>query len=191
MQTGVKKKGTVLCPPLVLAIALLTTMLLLFGGRVLRLPATALTTDVHAAAANASSEPNMPVSACASAPTDAHCTGQDPMAEQCYRDAQTLSFIRMQDAQGRLLAIVQRRYSPTCQSEWGRIIAWEREPVSIAISSTPAVISAGPLAFTAMEFVSDLSHVAAITGAISTNGIAPGEDGGAALSTTLPALPAR
>jgi hypothetical protein len=182
-----RKRGFLLHTPLIVGIALFATMMLLFGN--IALHPMVLTTSAYAATSASSGEiqPQMP---CASTPTQVNCTGQDPMAEQCYRDAQTLSFIRVQDAQGQLLAFVQRRYSPTCHSEWGRIIAWEQEPVTITIGSNADVTSAGPVAFTTMEFVPDLEHVSAIKGAISFNGIPPDQNGGSALVATLPALPA-
>jgi hypothetical protein len=186
------KQSFMLHTPLVLGIALLTTMVLLFGNTAFHPPGTVLTTVAYAAAgttrgSNIATHPQTP---CASTPTEEHCTGQDPMGEQCYRDAQTLSFIRIQDTQGRLLAIVQRRYSGTCHSEWGRIIAWGQEPVSIRIGTNTEVPSAGPIAFTTMEFVPDLEHVSEITGKISINGITPDQSGSTALVAMLPALPA-
>ncbi|GHO82345.1 DUF2690 domain-containing protein [Dictyobacter formicarum] len=130
---------------------------------------------------------------CAPEPTEPHCTNQDPMLQGCYKDAQTLSFHEVPSDQSQILATVQRRYSPTCHSEWGRIITSPdiHQPVSITIGTHASQVSPGPIAFTAMVFVSNLSHVSEIQGTVSLNGITPGRADGAGLTVTLPALPSQ
>lgn len=128
---------------------------------------------------------------CASDPTGPHGTNQDPMIQGCYKDAQTISFHEIPSDQGQILAAVQRRYSPTCRSEWGRIITSPdaHQPISIAIGANASQVSPGPLAFTTMVFVPNLSRVSEIKGTVSINGVPPDQADGAGLTVTLPALP--
>jgi hypothetical protein len=172
--------------PVILGIALIGTMLLLFGRSTFHLPGNTPLPIAHAATTiDKKATGDRPQTPCASQPTQAHCANQDPMVQQCYRDAQTLSFLRVLDQKNRLLAIVQRRYSSTCQSEWGRIIAYNSEPVSIAIGGSAPEASAGPIAFTGMLLVPDLAHLSTITGAVSINGITPGESNSSDLVAIL------
>lgn len=130
---------------------------------------------------------------CASDPTGPHCTDQDPMIQGCYKDAQTLSFHEIPSNQGQILATVQRRYSPTHHSEWGKIMTSPdiHQPVSISIGTNTIQVSPGPIAFTTMGFVPNLSYVSEIKGTVSINGIAPSQADGAGLTATLPALPSQ
>ncbi|GCE09146.1 hypothetical protein KDAU_64750 [Dictyobacter aurantiacus] len=113
------------------------------------------------------------------------------MIQGCYQDAQTIAFHEIPDGQGQMLATLQRRYSPTCHSEWGRILTSPdtHQPVSITIGARASQASPGPVAFTDMVFVSNLSRVSEIKGTVSINRVPPDQAGGAGLTVTLPTLP--
>lgn len=177
---------------LLLSIPLITTALLFIGSMAFHLPGIPLIASAHAMVAKerivAQKSLQTP---CASNPTGPHCNHQDPMIQGCNRDAQTLSFHDIPNMQGIILATVQRRYSPTCHSEWGRIITspGNHQPISISIGTNGIQASPGPIAFTPMVFVPNLSRASEIKGTISTNGITPGQANSAGLTVILPALP--
>lgn len=62
-----------------------------------------------------------PNTTCASAPSEANCTGQDPIAGGCQADAYTVpggtAYVYNRST---LLAEVELRYSTRCQSNWSR-----------------------------------------------------------------------
>lgn len=123
---------------------------------------------------------------CASNPTGPHCNNQDPMTQGCNRDARTLSYSEIRNQQGVLLATVQRRYSPTCSSEWGRVLASpnDHQPTSISIANHETRSSPGPVVFSTMVFVPNLSIASQIIGSVSINGTS-----GSGLTAFLPAFP--
>ena len=133
-----------------------------------------------------------PQSPCISDPGDATCDNQDPVLQGWGIDAQTLAYKDIPNAQGRIVAIVQRRYSPTCHSEWGRLLeaATSSQPIDVLMAGNDFSSTTGPIAFTAMRYVPNLSVAFEIIGSISTNGISPDQSGSQGYSVVLPALPA-
>jgi len=83
---------------------------LLFVGSVLTAPtASAASTRAVAGAVPA-------VSACQANPNDANCDGVDPEASGCAADAYTVA-----SATGQA-GTVDLRYSPSCKTNWGRLL---------------------------------------------------------------------
>jgi hypothetical protein len=170
---------------LILGAMLVTTFVLLMGTVVLRIPGFSSLAFAHAANAVAQTT-------CAADPTEPHCTNQDPVQQGCSQDAQTLAYEGIFNPQGKQLATIERRYSATCHSEWGRITEPpdKKEPLTILIGKFPLQATPGPVAFSNMVFVPNLSVASVITGTISINGISSDQDNGQALGGSLPALPA-
>lgn len=188
MITMVTTQLSVLQIRMVIRMLPIVVVLLLIGS----IPGILLAPSAHAAGTiEKINTPSQFQGLCASDPTAPHCTNQDPMIQGCYKDAQTIAFHEIPNDQGQILATVQRRYSPTCRSEWGRIITSPdtNQPVSITIGARASQASPGPVAFTDMVFVSNLSHVSEIKGTVSINGVPPDQADGTGLTVTLPALP--
>ncbi|HEY7417285.1 MAG TPA: DUF2690 domain-containing protein, partial [Ktedonobacteraceae bacterium] len=74
-----------------------------------------------------------PQSPCTADPGEATCNNQNPVLQGCGIDAQTLAYKDIPNAQGEVIAIVQRRYSPTCHSEWGRILEAAKRSLPIDV----------------------------------------------------------
>ena len=128
------------------------------------------------------------LSLCAATPNVQNCTDQDPIAQGCLRDAQTVAFKLLLDAQGQLLATLQRRYSPTCHSEWGYMTDDGKQPLSLLVNQHMRSTQ-GNVVYSAMVFIPDLSVAPQIDGSVSINGIDPTQANGQALTTSIPALP--
>ena len=126
-------------------------------------------------------------SLCVSEPTDQHCTNQDPMVQGCYKDAQTIAFIEVYNPQAMHLARVERRYSPTCHTEWGRIVkdGNGQQPIRISIAKKMPRSSPGNMLYSTMVFVPLLSVAPIIEGDISINGIGTNTAGGAGYGAVL------
>lgn len=178
---------------LLLGVTLISTLLLLIGSMSLHISGFSLTSFAYAAeTGTTTNQVRLLQAMCTSHPSGPHCNNQDPVAQGCSKDAQTLALKEITNAQGELLATTQRRYSPICRSEWGRIIQApnNHQPISITIAKNGEWASPGPVAFTTMVFVPNLSIASQIIGTASINGIAPNQDGGQGLAAFLPALPA-
>jgi hypothetical protein len=61
------------------------------------------------------------ITTCAEAPSASNCNRQDPVLQGCSADARALSQ-ELIVSNGNTIGILQRRYSPACQSWWGRIL---------------------------------------------------------------------
>jgi hypothetical protein len=160
-------------------------LLLLIGGS----PGFSSASVAHA---QTRTGPVPPQSPCIANPGEATCNDQDPVLQGCGVDAQTLAYKDIPDAQGEVVAIVQRRYSPTCHSEWGRILeaATRSQPIDVLMAGNDFSSTTGPVAFTTMRYVPNLSVAFEIVGTISTNSIPPDQSSSQGLSVVLPALPA-
>jgi hypothetical protein len=127
------------------------------------------------------------ISLCVSEPTDQNCTNQDPMVQGCYKDAQTIAFIEVYNPQTVHLARVERRYSPTCHTEWGRIVkdGNGQQPIQISIAKEIPRSSLGKVLYSMMVFVPVLSAAPIIEGDIGINGIGVNAAGGAGYGAVL------
>jgi hypothetical protein len=127
---------------------------------------------------------------CAPAPTAQHCNNQDPEFQGCAADAKTIGQADIKE-NGVTIGRVERRWSLTCQSWWGRVFdfrAGSQANMFITIAGT--TLSASPtfvsnqyhILYSPMFFDASLTQqVPAITGALAVNAlIAPG--------ATLPAI---
>jgi hypothetical protein len=174
-------------------VACATTLLLLLSTVVLHRAGLPLITSVHAMGLPSSGQ-----TLCVSAPTGEHCNNQDPIVQGCSRDAQTIAYKTfLSPSTGKLLAMAERRYSPTCHTYWGRIV----EPVTgkrglsmfIALKDGPPLVSttAGTVVFTRMVFLScQTPQMASVIGSISlNNGENPAVNGVPGLAAILAALP--
>src|SRR5216110_3493193 len=91
----------------------------------------------HASAASATT--------CVQAPTAEHCNNQDPIAQGCVADAQirgdeTIEYFNVN------IGDVQLRYSPSCQSWWGRVFDYRiaaNTPLGLQVGGNP-MVSAPP-----------------------------------------------
>ena len=117
MMTRIRHNTPVLRTLYTMGVTLITTLLLLVGSILLQFPGFSLVSFAHAQESKMMA--GQATSLCASEPTDQHCTNQDPMVQGCYKDAQTIAFIEVYNPQAMHLARVERRYSPTCHTEWG------------------------------------------------------------------------
>lgn len=192
MITNRIKNYQILRSLLMLGMAVATTIVLLMGSVALHVPGFSPLPTAHAAERDNAGMQAQGQTTCASDPTASHCTNQDPMQQGCAKDAQTLAYAKISNLQGKLLATVERRYSPTCHSEWGRITEPldEKEPLTILIGKLPLQATPGPVAFSNMVFVPNLSVASAITGTVSINGLSIDQLGNQGLGVSLPALPA-
>lgn len=185
MTTMINRKQTMRFLLLVF-IVISMTLLLFVGTAACHIPPFPQTAFAHAMGTGQGS-----VQAqlrCASNPSAQTCTNQDPMVQGCDNDAVTVAFKTILDAQGNLLATVERRYSPTCHSEWGRITDNGRQPLLIVVN-TSIRSTRGNRAFSAMVFVPNLGVAPEIDGTVSLNGIDPAQGGGVGREAILPALP--
>lgn len=101
---------------LIIGIPFVTTLLLLVGAVVFRIPGAAPFLSAHAASMQTT---------CATAPNTqkAHlCNGQDPIAQGCVPTAQTLQSANITDSTGLTIGRIDRRYSAQCNSYWARIL---------------------------------------------------------------------
>jgi Protein of unknown function (DUF2690) len=64
-----------------------------------------------------------------------YCSGQDPVATGCYRDAITLAAVQVDTGAGML----ELRWSPTCQTNWAR---WDQYPTGWCMNCTPDALLA-------------------------------------------------
>ena len=172
---------------LLLIIALATAFTLFMSTAAFPVPGFSLLSSAHAMETGKTAVTVQAPSRCASQPNTQNCTNQDPVVQGCEADAQTLAFKDLLDAHGNLLATLQRRYSPTCHSEWGRILDDGKEPLQIIVNKQ-ARSTRGAVAYSPMVFVPNLSVAPEIMGTVSINGIDPAQSGGAGQETTIPAL---
>ena len=127
----------------------------------------------------------------AQAPTAQHCMNQDPELQGCAADAETIGQAAIRE-NGVIIGSVERRYSPTCQSWWGRVFddrAGSQANIFITIAGT--TLSASPsfaspsyrILYSSMVFdATPTQQVPAITGELSINATVP------PASATLPAI---
>ncbi len=128
---------------------------------------------------------------CAQAPTAQHCMNQDPELQGCAADAETIGQAAIRE-DGVIIGRVERRYSPTCQSWWGRVFddrAGSQANIFITIAGT--TLSASPsfaspsyrILYSSMVFdATPTQQVPAITGELSINATVP------PASATLPSI---
>ena len=128
---------------------------------------------------------------CAQAPTMEHCNNQDPELQGCAADAQTLEQADIKE-NGLTIGSVERRWSPTCQSWWGRVFDTRiGSQTNMFISVAGTILSASPtfvsaryrILYSSMVFdANPTQQVPAITGTLSIDAITPDA------SATLPAI---
>jgi hypothetical protein len=166
-------------------VSLITTLLLLVGSILLQFSCVSLVSFAHAQ--DSKMMVVQAISLCISEPTDQNCTNQDPMGQGCYKDAQTIAFIEVYNPQAMHLARVERRYSPTCHTEWGRIVkdGSGQQPIQISIAKEIPRSSLGKVLYSMMVFVPLLSVAPIIQGDISINGIGLNAAGGTGYGAVL------
>jgi hypothetical protein len=185
MITKIRHSTPVLRTLHIVGVTLITTLFLLVGSILPQLSGLALVSFAHA-----QENKTMAVHAtslCLSEPTDQHCTNQDPMVQGCSQDAQTIAFIEVYDPHMVHIARVERRYSPTCHTEWGRIVkdGNGQQPIQIAIAKETSRSSLGKVLYSLMVFVPVLGVAPIIRGDISINGIGLNIVGGAGYGAVL------
>jgi hypothetical protein len=185
MMTTMIKDNQVLRPLLLLLVTLATTLTLLIGIEAFHIPGFSLISLAHAQETRKAIIKTH--SLCASNPNTQNCTNQDPIIQGCSKDAQTVAFKQILDAQGNILATLQRRYSPTCHSEWGRILDDGKQPLSIIVNKKTRSAK-GKVVYSAMIFIPNLTVAPQVEGIVSTNGIDPTQAGGQGQETIIPAL---
>lgn len=117
---------------------------------------------------------------CAQTPNMANCNNQDPELQGCAADAQTLEQADIKE-NGVIIGSVERRYSPKCQSWWGRVFdnrMGSQANMFIAIAGT--TLSASPtfvgnqyrILYSPMVFDASVNQSGpAITGTLGIDGI--------------------
>ncbi len=187
MITTLIKYNPALRTLLLLGIALLITLALVIGAMAFDVPGFSRISFAHAMETGKATVQVPTQSLCASQPNIQNCTNQDPVVQGCDKDAKTLAFKEFLDRQGRLLATLQRRYSPLCHAEWGRITDDGKEPLQIIVNKN-ARSTQGTVVYSVMVFVPNLSVAPEIMGTVSINGINPAQSGSKGQGTTIPAL---
>jgi len=129
---------------------------------------------------------------CAAAPSAIHCDHQDPEVQGCARDARTIDQADIQE-NGTVIGRVERRWSPTCQSWWGRVFDTRLgSPGNLSIEIDGVKTTAFPtfvstpysILYSWMIFdASSMQQVPEITGLLEIDGVTP------AASATLLAIP--
>lgn len=186
MITTMMKYNQILRSLLLLVVALATTLTLLIGATVFHIPGLSPISLAHAQGTGKTTIQAQ--SLCASNPNAQNCTDQNPVVQGCNNDAQTVAFKQILDAQGNILATLQRRYSPTCHSEWGRMIDDGKQPLSILVNKKTRSAK-GKVVYSTMVFIPNLSVAPQVEGIVSTNGIDPTQAGGQGQETIIPSLP--
>lgn len=110
------------------------------------------------------------------------CTGQDPAATGCSADGTTLLSKKILNASGQIIGEIDLRWSPTCQTNWARVVSSigsvpigasvEREagadgPFAEECEPTCDTFVTATSAFTDMVWAPDVA--AAATGAVIQN----------------------
>ncbi len=118
---------------------------------------------------------------CVQAPTVAHCTAQDPERQGCAADAVTLGRPAPIIENGFTIGSVERRWSATCQSEWGRVFdTWIGSQVNMFVTIAGTTLFASPtfvnthyrILYSSMVFAaSPTQQLPAITGTLGIDGI--------------------
>ena len=188
MMTTIMKYNQAFHTLLLLGVALATALTFLISATTFHIPGFALISFAHATDVRNTAIQEQTQLLCASKPSTQNCTNKDPIAQGCDTDAQTLAFKDILDAQGNLLATIQRRYSPICHSEWGRITDDGKEPLQIIVNKN-ARSTQGTVVYSVMVFVPNLSVAPEIMGTVSMNGINPAQAGSQGQETAIPALP--
>ena len=185
MITKIRCSTSVLHKLHIVRITFITTLLLLVSTIFSQFPGFALVSFAHAQ--DIKTVTAQVISLCMSEPTEQHCTNQDPMVQGCYKDAQTIAFIDAYDPHIIHLARVERRYSPTCHTEWGRIVKDDNgtQPIQISIAKEMPRSSLGKVLYSLMVFVPVLSVAPIIRGDISINGIGVNAAGGTGYGAVL------
>jgi hypothetical protein len=185
-MTTMMKYNQALRVLLFLGVALATTLTLLIGAALFHIPGFSPISFAHAQATEktAIQAPLL----CASTPNAQNCTNQDPVVQGCAKDAQTVASKKILDAQGNTLATLQRRYSPTCHSEWGRMTDDGKQPLSILVNKNTRSTK-GKVVYSTMVFIPNLSVAPKVDGSVSTNGVDPTQTGGQGQEAIIPALP--
>jgi Protein of unknown function (DUF2690) len=185
MITRIRHLTPVLRTLYTVGVILITTLLLLFGSILLQFSGFSPVSFAHAQ--DSKTMAVQVTSLCVSEPTDQNCTNQDPMVQGCYKDAQTIAFIEVYNPQAIHLARVERRYSPTCHTEWGRIVKDSngQQPIQISIAKEIPRSSLGKVLYSLMVFVPLLSRASIIEGDIGINGIGVNAAGGAGYGAVL------
>ena len=128
---------------------------------------------------------------CTQTPNMAHCNNQDPELQGCAVDAQTIEQADIKE-NGITIGSVERRYSPKCQTWWGRVFdnrIGSQTNMYIAIAGT--TLSASPtyvgnqyrILYSPMVFDAAVAQPGpAIIGTLEIDGITT------APSATLPAV---
>jgi hypothetical protein len=186
MMTSMMKHHQALRALLLLGVALATTLTLLIGAALFHVPGLSPISFAHAKETGKAAIQAQ--SLCATTPNAQNCTNQDPVVQGCTKDAQTVAFKKIIDAQGNTLATLQRRYSPTCHSEWGRMTDDGKQPLSIIVNKNVRSTK-GKVVFSATVFIPNLNVAPQIDGTVSTNGIDPTQGGSQGKEALIAALP--
>ena len=131
-------------------------------------------------------------STCTQSPTMEHCNNQDPELQGCAADAQTLGPPTAIVENGFTIGSVERRYSHTCQSWWGRVFDTRSgSQANMFLTVAGTTLSALPtfvgtryrILYSSMVFdATPTQQVPAITGILEIDGIAK------ASAATIPAI---
>jgi len=128
---------------------------------------------------------------CAISPTSLHCDNQDPIAQGCAADADTIASADLVE-NGVTIGRVERRYSLTCHTWWGRVFddrIGSHRNMYIGIAGTTS--SAPPTfvgdqyraLYSPMVFDAPLPTVPEVKGSLEIDGIT------ASVSATIPSIP--
>jgi hypothetical protein len=124
---------------------------------------------------------------CADEPTAAHCNGQDPQGQGCATpgDVRTVAQADIL-AGGRTIGRVERRYSLSCHSWWGRVFDNSgTHAINITIAGKSYTNSFPGEIYSLMVFDPPYASVPAITGTI----LLSAASADTTVSATLPAIP--
>ena len=124
---------------------------------------------------------------CAEQPTAAHCNGQDPEVQGCATpgDARTVAQADIL-AGGQAIGRVERRYSLSCHSWWGRVFDYSgTHAINVTIAGKSYADSFPGEIYSPMVFDPPYTSVPAVTGTI----ILSAASADTTVSATLPEIP--
>ncbi len=168
ITTRHSKKGEMVC--------LLIALLLSSGMAVLLVPQLPFQAQAAATAPT-----------CSEQPTAANCNGQDPQVQGCASpgDVRTVAQADIL-AGGRAIGRVERRYSLSCHSWWGRVFdSSGTHAINVTIAGKSYADSFPGEIYSPMVFDPPFASVPAITGTI----ILSAASSDTTVSATLPAIP--
>jgi hypothetical protein len=129
MMTTRQKNKRILRILLLLGVPLVTTLMLLMGTAVLHTPGFSPFSFAHAmtlqstCASTQGTQPNL-------------CNQQNPVAQQCAQDAQSIEVVSVFTTQNTLIGEVDIRHSNICKASWVRTIAYTNASQVQAVDAT-------------------------------------------------------